>query len=92
MIAQFGRALAHIFAGRVGRQSIRFAAVLVAIAFLVPACTEAPRPHGIQSANPDAAVPAVRHNSVVRGYLSQRPVEPGPWLEQNENVAPRPRR
>jgi hypothetical protein len=36
-------------------------------------------------------VPAVTYRPVLRGYVSQRPVEPAPWREQNERVAPSPR-
>jgi hypothetical protein len=28
---------------------------------------------------------------VLGGYVSQRPVEPAPWRERNERVAPQPR-
>ncbi len=92
MFAQYVRTSANAFADRVSNPAIRSTSVLIAVALLLSACTETPLRRDIQSSNPDAAVTAVKHNSVVRGYLSQRPVEPGPWLEQNQNVAPRPAR
>lgn len=35
-------------------------------------------------------VPAVNYRSVTGSYVKQRPVEPGPWREQNERVTPPP--
>ena len=32
------------------------------------------------------------YRSAMGAYVSQRPVEPRPWLEQNERVAPQPKR
>jgi hypothetical protein len=45
------------------------------------------------SAGPDPSDPAapaapVVYRSTLSGYKSQRPVEPRPWGEQNERVAP----
>lgn len=42
-------------------------------------------------ADPTARVPATGYRSAFRGYESQRPVEPLPWRERNENVAPKPK-
>lgn len=42
-------------------------------------------------ANAQVAVPPVRHRSAIQTYLSQRPVDPAPWGERNEQVAPRPK-
>jgi hypothetical protein len=46
---------------------------------------------------PDPSDPSVRvspagYRSTVGAYVSQRPVEPRPWREQNERVAPQPKR
>jgi len=31
------------------------------------------------------------YRSVIRGYESRRPVEPAPWRERNDSVAPEPK-
>ena len=46
---------------------------------------------------PDPSDASVRiapagYRSTVGAYMSQRPVEPRPWLQQNERVAPQPKR
>jgi hypothetical protein len=46
---------------------------------------------GPDPADPGARVPAVRYRSTVGPYERLRPVEPAPWREQNERVAPRPK-
>jgi hypothetical protein len=41
--------------------------------------------------DPATRVPPASYRSTLGGYSSQRPVEPAPWREQNERVAPRRR-
>ena len=41
--------------------------------------------------DPSVPVPPANHRSAIAGYASQRPVEPRPWREQNERVAPAPK-
>lgn len=58
------------------------------------ACLSAP---GVPTAGPDPSdpkvrVPAATYRSVLDGYTRQRPVEPAPWREQNERVAPSEKR
>lgn len=68
--------------------------ILVALlGLLSAACTVAPaRPiNAADPADPEAAVPPARYRSALGTYVSQRPVEPRPWREQNEGVAPRPK-
>jgi hypothetical protein len=89
MFAQSVRLPALIFAG--GAKS-RMPVLAVVIALAISACSSALPSSYVRSADPSAATPAVVNNSVVRGYISQRPVEPGSWLEQNQNVAPRQKR
>lgn len=60
-------------------------------AFLLAGCSAglsaiAPRP---DPADPNARVSAVGYRSGLGAYRSQRPVEPRPWREQNDRVAPR---
>lgn len=45
---------------------------------------------GTDPSDPRTRVPPAAYRSVTRGYSSQRPVEPRPWLEQNDHVAPAP--
>jgi hypothetical protein len=43
---------------------------------------------GPDPADPAVRVPAVQYRSVVASYRSRRPVDPGPWRNQNEKVNP----
>jgi len=54
------------------------------------ACLAAPeRPFaGPDPSDPAVRVPAAAYRPVLGGYRSQRPVEPAPWREQNDRVAP----
>jgi multidrug efflux pump subunit AcrA (membrane-fusion protein) len=89
MFAQCVRLSAEISVGGAKSRILILAAV---IALAVSACTSPLPSNYVRSADPSAATPAVVNSSVVRGYISQRPVEPGSWLEQNQNVAPRQKR
>jgi len=66
------------------------AAAMAAVSVLATACAVAPH---VPYARPDPAdaavrVPAVGYRSTIAGYESQRPVEPAPWREQNQRIAP----
>jgi hypothetical protein len=65
------------------------AVTAVALCWLT-ACSQAPPSPfaGRDPSNPQAAVPPVAYRSTVAPYVSRRPVEPRPWGEQNERVAP----
>ena len=89
MFAQSARFPALVSAGSA---KSRIPVLAVAIALAVSACSSPLPSNYVRSADPSAATPAVVNSSVVRGYISQRPVEPGSWLEQNQNVAPRQKR
>jgi hypothetical protein len=48
------------------------------------------------TAGPDPSDPAARtrpvgYRSTIAPYTRQRPVDPAPWREQNEQVSPRPK-
>jgi hypothetical protein len=43
---------------------------------------------GADPADADAPVAATAHRSTIDTYVRQRPVEPRPWIEQNQGVAP----
>jgi hypothetical protein len=64
---------------------------LACVAAWLSACSGAPPPAplaGADPADPSARVPAAAYRSTLGDYRSQRPVEPKPWTEQNERVAP----
>jgi hypothetical protein len=66
---------------------------IVAMGLSLAACLAMPseRLAAAEPSNPKERVPAARYRPVLGGYMSQRPVEPAPWRERNESVAPKPR-
>ena len=46
---------------------------------------------GPDPADPGARVPPLRYRSAIGPYERLRPVEPAPWREQNQRVAPKPK-
>ena len=65
--------------------------LLLLLAPLTHGCSGAP-PALLTAADPSdpgARAPRVGYRSTIGSYKSQRPVEPAPWGEQNERVAPR---
>lgn len=71
----------------------KFALAVAALAALLTAgCSAAPPlPRAAAAADPAIPVPAARYSSVTAPYTRQRPVEPLPWREQNDRVAPQAR-
>ena len=65
-----------------------FGAILLCL--LTTACVStAERPiAGHDPSDPNARAPTTAYRPVLGGYVSQRPVEPAPWREQNDRVAP----
>ena len=61
------------------------------IALLTAACAaSSARPiAGLDPADPESPVPPVRAGNTLGTYVSQRPVDPAPWRERNERVAPK---
>jgi len=60
------------------------------LALFTQGCSGAP-PAPLAAADPSdpaARAPPVGYRSTIGSYKSQRPVEPAPWGEQNERVAP----
>ena len=43
---------------------------------------------GADPSDPRSPSPPVAYRSPTAGYVSQRPVNPGPWRQQNEQVTP----
>jgi hypothetical protein len=63
----------------------------LACAGFLAACSAAPPPTplaGADPADPSVRVPAASYRSPIGPYASQRPVEPKPWIEQNQTIAP----
>ena len=68
-------------------------AAVAVLALLIEACTPVPPMPlaGPDPADPRARVPAVAYRSPVGPYVSRRPVEPSPWQDQNDRIAPVPK-
>ena len=71
---------------------VRLCALFTAVAALTQACAVGPP---LQLSDPDPSDPSaptrpVAYRSTVGRYVSQRPVSPGSWQEQNQRVTPRP--
>lgn len=77
-----------------GSASIPQALARVVLVFVVAAALagcQAQTVSGViaDPADPDVPVRSARYSPVLSGYVSQRPVGPKPWREQNERVTPR---
>lgn len=68
----------------------RLPAVLAAAALLTQGCAPIPQLpfDGAKASDPGVRVPPAGYRSVLGNYSSQRPVEPAPWRERNDRVAP----
>lgn len=66
---------------------------VVGLCLLAAACSTPPDRLAVDSgpADPNVRSSVASYRSVLNGYTSQRPVEPAPWREQNDRVAPRKR-
>jgi hypothetical protein len=64
---------------------MRIFAAVCAAALTTPGCSAPPSAPaaGPDPSNPASRTPAVGYRSTTAPYSSQRPVEPGPWREQN---------
>lgn len=61
----------------------------IGLLLLLAACKAYPYPvAGADPADPSARVAPVRYQSALGTYVSQRPVGPGDWREQNRRVTP----
>jgi hypothetical protein len=64
-------------------------AFVVAFAALTSACAVEPPGAGVLAvADPSTPVQPVRYQSVTSGTVNYQPVQPRPWGEVNEQVAP----
>ncbi len=64
--------------------------IAIALALLTAACIRLPQPvAGYDPADPDAPARPIHYRSTLGAYESARPVDPAPWRERNERVAPK---
>jgi hypothetical protein len=89
---------AHGFCTRpaVGRPITTFirgaAVVAAAVAAALAGCSQTPqRLTGPDPSDPRAPARPAAYRSVIGSYESQRPVEPSPWRDQNDRIAPAPK-
>jgi len=63
------------------------------LCLLAAACSSPPDRLAANPGPADAnlSAPVASYRPVLGGYVSQRPVGPSPWREQNDRVAPRKR-
>lgn len=75
------------------RRQYLLAAALAASALLIQGCAQTPpQPFaGAEASDPHVRVPPVGYRAVLGDYVSQRPVAPTDWRQQNERVAPKPK-
>ena len=75
-----------------GATAARIMPVACALLFclLTSACLSTPErlTAGPDPSDPKARAPVTAYRPVLGGYVSQRPVEPAPWREQNDRIAP----
>ena len=62
---------------------------LVAAALGLSGCSSLISTTGSDPADPGAAVPGPRYSPVTAGMVDHGPVEPKPWTERNQSLAPR---
>jgi hypothetical protein len=73
---------------------VRRVAFVALLCLPFAACMSVPeRPlAGPDPSDPTVRVRATEYRPVLGSYAAQRPVEPAPWREQNERVAPAEKR
>ena len=73
------------------RQAMAIIAAMATLSVLAGGCALAPPvPYaGPNPADATAPLPSIRYRPTIAGYESLRPVEPAPWREQNDRIAPR---
>lgn len=85
--------IVRLATARLPRWSPRSLLALALAGLALQACVRAPSAPLIGGDPSDPRTPgaASRYRSTTEGYVSQRPVEPRPWLEQNRRVTPAPK-
>ena len=76
---------------RLLQRSLR-AVLLAGSLIAVAGCAAPSQPFtGPDPADPSVRVSPTRYHSTLGPYSSQRPVEPGDWVDANERVTPQPK-
>ncbi|HWN52852.1 MAG TPA: hypothetical protein VNO18_24075 [Xanthobacteraceae bacterium] len=73
---------------------VRGSAILAAtvLAAVLAGCSQTPqRFAGPDPSDPRSPARTAVYRSVIEPYASQRPVEPAPWRDQNDRIAPAPK-
>ncbi len=72
------------------RKRVLPAVAIAVIAIVAGSCTPSPPAAllGPDPADPNVRVRSVQYRSAIASYKSRRPLEPGPWQQQNESVKP----
>jgi hypothetical protein len=93
MFAQIMTRFATIGGRGTFKRPIGSLGLLLVLALLAQGCRGGPPSPfmGPDPSNPQARAPRSTYRSTVGSYTSQRPVDPAPWREQNERVAPPPK-
>jgi hypothetical protein len=74
------------------RRGVAALAVLALAAVATSCAGPPPAPFaGPDPSDPSARAKAVGYRSTIAPYEPQRPVEPAPWRQQNDQVAPAPK-
>jgi hypothetical protein len=94
MSAQSWTAARHVWRTAIFHACLLRTIGIVAATTLASACsTDPPGPFVSRDpSDPRVRVPATTYRSTVAPYESLRPVEPAPWLQQNQQIAPQPKR
>jgi hypothetical protein len=92
-VAQVSNTCAQIASSEEDYFVMKFVVLAALLGSLAAACSALPdRPQaGADPSDPHARVSAVAYRSTIGPYVSQRPVEPKSWQQQNERAAPAPR-
>jgi hypothetical protein len=78
--------------GQIRFETLDMKLLVITLTLLAAACKPLSTPlAGADPSDPSVPVPKTRYQSSLGSYERQRPVNPGPWREQNERVAPQPK-
>jgi hypothetical protein len=94
MLAQFGAKSAAVHSVAAGFFQRKFSVLtgMAVVAVTLVGCMPPGVPLvGADPADPSARVSGAVYRSQLGSYTSMRPVSPGPWIEQNQRSAPKPK-
>ena len=85
---RFARVRRHLASVYITGVRARLAALGLAALLLAGCATQKQLWTGADPSDPGSPSQPVGYRSSTAGYVSQRPVNPGPWRQQNERVTP----